>query len=100
VTKNLCVGPALIVFAVNECGAPKLGWIRQKSQREELFVPAVVLKMPKYQFFDLEVLMFTFISANALLVWFVWGFFMALGWVLGTWLMERLLGLVWRERVG
>jgi hypothetical protein len=51
VTKNLCVGPALIVFAVNECGAPKLGWIRQKSQREELFVPAVVLQMPKYQIF-------------------------------------------------
>lgn len=38
------------------------------------------------------------ISANALLVWFVWGFFMALGWALGTWLIERLLGMVWSER--
>jgi hypothetical protein len=32
--------------------------------------------------------MFTIITANALLVWFVWGFCMALGWVLGTWIME------------
>jgi hypothetical protein len=31
------------------------------------------------------------ISANALLVWFVWGFFMALGWALGTWVMARLI---------
>jgi hypothetical protein len=23
---------------------------------------------------------------------------MALGWVLGTWIMEWLLGLVWRDR--
>jgi hypothetical protein len=38
------------------------------------------------------------ITANALLVWFVWGVFMALGWVLGTWLMELLLGMVWRDR--
>lgn len=38
------------------------------------------------------------ITANALLVWFVWGFFMALGWVLGTWVMELLLGMVWRGR--
>jgi hypothetical protein len=38
------------------------------------------------------------ITANALLVWFVWGLFMALGWVLGTWIMEWLLGLVWRDR--
>ena len=27
------------------------------------------------------------ISANSLLVWFVWGFFMSLGWALGTWLI-------------
>jgi hypothetical protein len=38
------------------------------------------------------------ISANALLVWFVWGFFMAIGWALGTWVVARLLGMVWRER--
>jgi hypothetical protein len=43
-------------------------------------------------------LMFTIITANALLVWFVWGFVMALGWVLGTWVMEWLLGMVWRGR--
>jgi hypothetical protein len=42
--------------------------------------------------------MFQVISANALLVWFVWGFFMALGWALGTWIMERLLGMVWHTR--
>jgi hypothetical protein len=33
------------------------------------------------------------ISADALLVWFVWGFFMALGWALGTALMGWLLDL-------
>jgi hypothetical protein len=42
--------------------------------------------------------MVTVISANALLVWFVWGFFMALGWVLGTVIMEWVLGMVWRGR--
>ena len=39
------------------------------------------------------------ITANAILVWFVWGFFMAMGWVLGTWLMELLLGMIWRRPV-
>jgi len=43
-------------------------------------------------------LMVPVISANALLVWFVWGFFMAIGWALGTWVVARLLGMVWRER--
>jgi hypothetical protein len=38
------------------------------------------------------------ISANALLVWFVWGLFMAMGWVLGRWIMEWLIGLVSRHR--
>jgi hypothetical protein len=42
--------------------------------------------------------MITVISANALLVWFVWGLFMALGWVLGTAIMEWALGMVWRGR--
>ena len=32
------------------------------------------------------------ITANTLLVWFIWGLFMAIGWTLGTWLMSRLLG--------
>lgn len=36
--------------------------------------------------------MFEVISANAIIVWFVWGFFMALGWTLGSWVMTRLLG--------
>jgi hypothetical protein len=42
--------------------------------------------------------MFPVVTANALLVWVVWGFVMALGWVLGTWVMEWLLGMVWRGR--
>lgn len=45
-----------------------------------------------------ESFMVPVISANALLVWFVWGFFMALGWVLGTAVMELVLGMVWRNR--
>jgi hypothetical protein len=44
--------------------------------------------------------MFEVISANSLLVWFVWGLFMAMGWVLGTWIMEWLLGLAVRWRGG
>lgn len=38
------------------------------------------------------------ISANALLAWFVWGFFMALGWALGTVVMEWLLGFLGKRR--
>lgn len=34
------------------------------------------------------------ITPNALLVWFVWGFFMGLGWTLGSWLMSRLLSRI------
>lgn len=34
------------------------------------------------------------LSANALLVWFVWGFFMGLGWTLAAWLLGRLLSRV------
>lgn len=37
--------------------------------------------------------MITTISANALLVWFIWGFFMALGWTLGAWIMSKLLAM-------
>lgn len=37
------------------------------------------------------------ITPYAVLVWFLWGFFMALGWALGTWIMAQLLGVV---RVG
>lgn len=35
--------------------------------------------------------MFTTITLTALIVWFVWGFFMALGWTLGSWLMSKVL---------
>lgn len=38
------------------------------------------------------------ISANALLIWFLWGLFMALGWVLGTVVMESLLGFLRKRR--
>jgi hypothetical protein len=43
--------------------------------------------------------MFEVISANSILVWFVWGFIMALGWTLGAWAIEHLLGyLPWESR--
>jgi hypothetical protein len=43
--------------------------------------------------------MFEVITANSIMVWFVWGFFMALGWTLGAWAMEHLLGyLPWQSR--
>jgi hypothetical protein len=42
--------------------------------------------------------MFEAISANSIVVWFVWGFFMALGWTLGAWVMARLLGYMkWKD---
>jgi hypothetical protein len=34
------------------------------------------------------------ITMNALLVWFVWGFFMGLGWTLAAWLVNRLLAKI------
>jgi hypothetical protein len=43
--------------------------------------------------------MFEVITANSIVVWFVWGFFMALGWTLGCYAMDRLLGyLPWQSR--
>jgi hypothetical protein len=36
------------------------------------------------------------ITLYVVLVWFLWGFFMALGWVLGSWIMNQLLTNVWR----
>ncbi len=38
------------------------------------------------------------ITLYAVLVWFLWGFFMALGWVLGTWIMGQVVSLKWRDR--
>lgn len=38
------------------------------------------------------------ISAHALLVWFLWGLFMALGWALGVVIMEWLLSFLKRRR--
>lgn len=43
--------------------------------------------------------MYQAVSLDAIFVWFVWGFFMALGWVLGSWVMERLLGLAGARRL-
>jgi hypothetical protein len=34
------------------------------------------------------------ISLNAILVWFVWGFFMGLGWTIAAWLINRALSRV------
>jgi hypothetical protein len=34
------------------------------------------------------------ITLNALLVWFVWGFFMGLGWTLAAWLVNRLVAKI------
>lgn len=31
------------------------------------------------------------ISLNMILVWFVWGFFMSLGWTLAAWLLGKVL---------
>jgi hypothetical protein len=31
------------------------------------------------------------ITMNALLIWFVWGFFMGLGWTIAAWLLNRML---------
>jgi hypothetical protein len=32
-----------------------------------------------------------------ILVWFLWGFFMAIGWVLGTWIANQIIGGAWRR---
>jgi hypothetical protein len=37
------------------------------------------------------------ITIYVVLVWFLWGFFMAIGWVLGTWITNQILGSVWRS---
>lgn len=34
------------------------------------------------------------ISLNALLVWFVWGLFMGMGWTVAAWLVSRLLSKI------
>lgn len=31
------------------------------------------------------------LSLWMLLIWFVWGFFMGIGWTVGTWLVTRLI---------
>lgn len=38
------------------------------------------------------------ISASSLLVWFVWGLCMSLGWALGTAVMEWLLDVLKKRR--
>jgi len=37
------------------------------------------------------------ITIYVVLVWFLWRFFMAIGWVLGTWIMNQILGGIWRS---
>jgi hypothetical protein len=34
------------------------------------------------------------------LVWFLWGFFMALGWAVGTWIAGQLIGVRWKVNRG
>jgi hypothetical protein len=36
------------------------------------------------------------ITIYVVLVWILWGFFMAIGWVLGTWIVNQILNGVWR----
>ena len=36
------------------------------------------------------------ITLYVVLVWFLWGFFMAIGWALGMWITNLILGGVWR----
>lgn len=38
------------------------------------------------------------ITVYAVLVWLLWGFFMAIGWAFGTWVADQLLGMKWRNR--
>jgi hypothetical protein len=38
------------------------------------------------------------ITIYVVLVWFLWGFFMALGWALGTWIAGQLLEMNWKGR--
>lgn len=40
------------------------------------------------------------ISLYVVLVWFLWGFFMALGWAVGTWIAGQLLGMRWKAERG
>jgi len=34
------------------------------------------------------------LSANTILVWFLWGLVMGFGWTLGSWLMSKILGAI------
>jgi hypothetical protein len=61
----------LAIFRYPACAAQR--WI---SQEAKLIVPAITLYV--------------------VLVWFLWGFFMALGWAVGTWIAGQLLGARWK----
>jgi hypothetical protein len=39
------------------------------------------------------------ITIYVVLVWLLWGFFMAIGWALGTWIMGQVLDLRWARGV-
>jgi hypothetical protein len=36
------------------------------------------------------------ITLYVVLVWFLWGFFMALGWAVGTWIAGQMIGARWK----
>jgi hypothetical protein len=38
------------------------------------------------------------ITLYVVLVWFLWGFFMALGWAVGTWIASQLLTARWGKQ--
>jgi len=40
------------------------------------------------------------ITLYVVLVWFLWGFFMALGWAVGTWIAGQLIGMGWKVNRG
>ena len=40
------------------------------------------------------------ITLYVVLVWFLWGFFMALGWAVGTWIAGQLIGARWKVNRG
>jgi hypothetical protein len=59
------------IFCYPACAAQR--WF---SQEAKLIVPAITLYV--------------------VLVWFLWGFFMGLGWAIGTWIAGQLLGARWK----
>lgn len=38
--------------------------------------------------------MVTSISAGGIVMWLAWGFFMGIGWSVGSWLVGKILGAI------